>query len=91
MNYYDKCPICNKEISDVDDKGMEDDRGQRWCRSHYLNVSHLWSVWANNKLQNCWTLEFNGSREECLSYLNIATEPDSCRLWEFSIRRPTHA
>lgn len=47
-----------------------------------------WTVWTNNPIVEEWTFEFEGTREDCLKYLTLATGDDACRLWEFSIRHP---
>ncbi len=48
-----------------------------------------WSIWTDNRFTNSWTLEFEGSRIECIRYLEVVTEYTN-RMWNFVMVNPNN-
>lgn len=48
-----------------------------------------WSVWVDNQQLRGWTIEFTGSRDDCLRYLDLGTNHNALRLWDFALMRPS--
>ncbi len=46
----------------------------------------MFSIWTFNTFDQAWEFEFEGTRKECIEYINLAT--DSFRMWDFAIVHP---
>lgn len=51
-------------------------------------ISGFWSIWADNRIMGEWTLEFQGTKDECMTYLALTNNGTESRLWDFAILRP---